>query len=86
MEEIVQLIEARIKATGYPKEIDGLEFYKDISAESEEKENGSYLFLVKKSDTLIYEGSMTVFEDEFDLHYVDIIDDGQTYHVDFDAE
>ena len=86
MEEIVQLIEARIKATGYPKEIDGLEFYKDISAESEEKENGDYLFLVKKSETLIYEGNMTVYEDEFDLHYVDIIDDGQTYHVDFDAE
>ena len=84
MEEIVQLIEARIKATGYPKEIDGLEFYKDISAESEEKENGDYLFLVKKSETLIYEGSMTVFEDEFDLHYVDILAGEKSYHIDFD--
>lgn len=86
MEELFKLIEEKIKAAGYPGEINGFEFYRDISAESDEKENGAYMFLVKKDENLIYEGSMTVMDDEFDLHYVDIIADGVTYHVDFDAE
>lgn len=86
MDELVKLIEERIKAAGYTKEIDGLEFYKDISAESEDKENGDYMFFVKKDEDLTYEGCMTIFDDEFDLHYVDIVDHGERVHVDFDAE
>ena len=51
----------------------------------EDKENGTYVFIVQKSDTLSYHGCMTVMEDEFDLHYVDIHVEEQAYHVDFDA-
>ena len=29
---------------------------------------------------------MDILEHEFDLHYVDIHDGDQVYHVDFDAE
>ena len=85
MDELYKLIEAKIKAAGFPGAIDGREFYNDISDEVEEKENGTYLFIIKKSDTLEYKGCMTIVDDEFDLHYVDIHDGEIAYHVDFDA-
>ena len=85
MEELYQFIEQKIKNTGYPGEIDGCEFYDDISNEADDQENGTYVFIVKKSDTLSYKGCMTIMDDQFDLHYVDICDGDEVYHVDFDA-
>lgn len=85
MNELYKLIEEKIKASGYVKEVSGREFYHDISEEADEKENGTYMFIIKKTDTLSYKGCMTIMESEFDLHFVDIVDDEQTYHVDFDA-
>ena len=38
IKELYKLIEATIKASGYPGDIDGREFYNDISDEVEEKE------------------------------------------------
>lgn len=86
MEELYQLIEEKIKKAGYPGKIDGQEFYDDICAEVDEQDNGTYMFVIKKSDTLSYKGCMTIMEEEFDLHYVDIHAEEKTYHVDFDAE
>ncbi len=85
MEELYRLIEEKIKASGYPGEVDGMEFYDEVSAEADEQENGKYLFLIKKTDTLVYQGCMDIMDQEFDLHYVDIHDGDQVYHVDFDA-
>ena len=85
MNELYKLIESKIKASGYPGDIDGCEFYNDISNEVDEKDNGTYLFIIKKTDTLEYKGCMTIADEEFDLHYVDIYEGSQTYHVDFDA-
>ena len=85
MEELYQLIEQKIKSAGYSGEIDGQEFYEDISNEADEQENGTYVFLVKKSDRLSYKGCMTIMDDQFDLHYVDIHDGKEVYHVDFDS-
>ena len=56
MNELYELIEEKIKGSGYPKEIDGREFYNDISDEADEKENGTYMFIIKKTDTLQYQG------------------------------
>lgn len=86
MEELYQLIEDKIKASGYPESISGQEFYGDVSAEAEHQEEGTYIFIIKKTETLSYKGCMTILEDQFDLHYVDIIEEDTTYHVDFDAE
>lgn len=86
MQELYDLIEEKIKKAGYPGEIDGCEFYRDLSDEMENQENGLFLFLIKKSDTLSYQGCMTILDEAFDLHYVDIHDAEKTYHVDFDAE
>lgn len=85
MQELYDLIEEKIKQAGYPGKIDGYEFYGDISDEADNQENGTYIFLIKKTDTLSYKGCMTIMDDEFDLHYVDIHDGEDVYHVDFDA-
>lgn len=85
MDELYALIEEKIKAAGYPDEVDGREFYTDVSDEADEQSEGTYLFTIKKSETLIYQGCMEILSDQFDLHYVDIISNGETYHVDFDA-
>lgn len=84
MEELYGFIEERIKASGYPGEIHGSEFYDDVSMEADEQENGTYMFVIKKEENLIYKGCMDIMDEQFDLHYVDIVLDGETYHVDFD--
>ena len=85
MNELYKLIEEKIKASGYPGEINGREFYDDVSEEADEKENGDYIFLIKKTEELMYRGCMTIIDDQFDLHYVDIHTGDKEYHVDFDA-
>lgn len=85
MNELYKLIEEKIKTAGYLGEIDGREFYNDVSDEADEKENGDYIFLIKKTEELMYRGCMTIIDDQFDLHYVDILEGDSTYHVDFDA-
>lgn len=85
MQELYRLIEEKIKNAGYPGHIDGSEFYGDVSDEADNQENGTYIFMIKKSENVFYEGRMTIMDDEFDLHYVDIHDGDKVYHVDFDA-
>ena len=85
MEELYRLIEEKIRQSGYPGEIDGQTFYDEVSDEAEDQENGEYLFVIKKSETLSWQGAMEILDDQFDLHYVDIHDGGQVWHVDFDA-
>lgn len=84
MNELYRMIEERIRSAGYPGAIDGREFYEDISAEADDKENGTYIFIIKKSETLSYHGCMKIMDEEFDLRYVEIHDGEKVYHVDFD--
>ena len=49
MEEFYKAIEDKIKASGYPGEVNGEDIYNDICDQMEEKENGTYLFLSKKT-------------------------------------
>lgn len=85
MEELYRIIEEKIKKSGFSGVIDGEEFYNEVSEEADEKENGTYIFLIKKSDTVFYQGCMEILDSQFDLHYVDIHDGDAVYHVDFDA-
>lgn len=85
MEELYKMIEQRIKDSGYTGVIDGRMFYYDVSAEADEKENGTYIFIIKKTEQLMYKGCMTISDDQFDLHYVDILEGDLSWHVDFDA-
>lgn len=85
MKELYEFIESKIKDAGYSKKIDGREFYEDVNDEVSHQENGTYIFIIKKTETLSYKGCMTIMDEQFDLHYVDIHDGNQIYHVDFDA-
>lgn len=84
MEELYQLIEEKIQASGYPGKIDGREFYNDVSAEADDKENGTYIFIIKKSDEISYHGCVKIMDEEFDLPYVEIHVGEKVYRVDFD--
>lgn len=84
MEELYKIIEERIQNSGYTGVIDGKEFYQDVSAEADEKENGTYIFIIKKTEELMYKGCMTISDEQFDLHYVDIHEGETSWHVDFD--
>ena len=85
MKELYRIIEEKIKNTGYPGEINGEEFYDEVSREADEKENGTYIFLIKKNETVFYQGCMEIMDNQFDLHYEEIHDGDKVYHVDFDA-
>ena len=85
MRELYEMIEKLIREAGYPGVIDGREFYHDVSDEADEKENGTYMFLIKKTESLVYEGCMDIMDSDFDLHYVDIHDGDAVYHVNFDV-
>lgn len=84
MEELYKSIEDRIKASGCPIEIDGRHFYQDVSDEADNQSPGMYLFVIKKDNDITYQGCMDIFDDQFDLHYTDILIGNDKYHVDFD--
>ncbi|MDO4475782.1 MAG: hypothetical protein Q4B59_03265 [Lachnospiraceae bacterium] len=85
MDELYQLIEEKISASGYPGKIDGEEFYNDICDEADAQGEGAFLVLIKKSDLLSYEARVDVLEDAIDLHTCRIHFGEQVYDIDFDA-
>ena len=86
MEELYQEIERRIKRAGYPGRVDGDQIYRELNDEIEGKENGSYRLLVKKEGDCFYEYQVEVWEQEFNLSWLDIHEGNQVYHIDFDTE
>ncbi len=86
MEELYRAIEQKIKDAGYPGKVDGEELYNHICDEMDDKENGTYLLMIKGDGDVFFECRVAIMDDEFDLPYVDIHDGDQIYHVDFDAE
>lgn len=84
MNEIYEAIELKIKASGYPLEVDGSAIYNDICDEIDEKENGTYLLLSKYNDTDVFEYQVNIFEEDFNLSALTITTPNQVYHIDFD--
>lgn len=85
MDELYHLIEEKIKAAGYQGQADGEEIYNEICDEIEDKENGTYLFLSKKEDSVFFEYKLEIMDDNFNLSSIRINTDDQSYFVDFDA-
>lgn len=85
MDEIYAIIEEKIKASGYNGPVNGYEIYNEICDFIEDKENGSFIFLSKKEDDVIYEYKVDINDDDFNLSYVDIKAGDSSYHIDFDA-
>ena len=86
MEEIYRLIEDKIADSGYTEIVNGEEIYDEICDEIEDKENGSYIFMSKKEDTVLFEYKIDVMDEKFNLSYIDINSPLGRFHIDFDAE
>ena len=86
MEEIYRLIEEKITNSGYTGYVNGEEIYDEICDEIEDKEIGSYIFMSKKEDDVLFEYKIDVMEEQFNLSYIDINSPQGKFHVDFDAE
>ena len=77
MDELYQIIEQKIKASGYPREISGAKVYNDICDRIEGKENGEYLLLSKFEDDVVFEYHITVKDEEFNLGILTIESTGR---------
>ena len=84
MNELYELIEKKIKESGYPRQISGADVYDDICDQIEGKENGTYLFLSKKDNGVVFEYKVDILDESFNLSYVHITANNDTFHIDFD--
>ena len=67
MEELFKAIEEKIKASGYPRKIDGATVYDDICDQIDGKENGTYVLMSKIEDDVLFEYNITIMDAEFNL-------------------
>ena len=85
MNELFELIEKKIKASGYPRAIRGEDVYEDICDQIEGKENGSYILLSKFEDDVIFEYHITIRDQDFNLGIVTMRTPEGVFETDFDA-
>ena len=85
MNELYELIEQKIKESGYPREISGEAVYNDICDQIEGKENGEYILLSKFEDDVVLEYHITIQEEDFNLGILTMRTPEGTFEVDFDA-
>lgn len=85
MDEIYNMIEELIQASGYPVEISGFDIYNEICDEVDGKENGTYIFMSKHDNNDIFEYTLTIYDDNFNLGSLSITtSEGQNYFINFD--
>lgn len=85
MNELFELIEKKIKESGYPREISGRDVYEDICDQIEDKENGTYLLLSKFDEDVTFEYQITIMDEEFNLGMLTMRTPEGTFQADFDA-
>ena len=74
MNELYELIEKKIKESGYD----------DICDQIDGKENGTYLLLSKFEDDVIFEYHITINDEDFNLGVLTMKTPEGTFEVDFD--
>lgn len=84
MNELYDVIENKIKASGYPRTISGLDVYDDICDQIEGKENGSYILLSKFEEDVVFEYNITIMDEQFNLGILTIKTPEGEYQVNFD--
>lgn len=84
MDELYKAIEAKIKESGYKREISGRDVYNDICDQIDGKENGSYMVLSKFEDDVVFEYQITVMDSEFNLGLLTIKAPEGEFKIDFD--
>ena len=85
MNELFELIEKKIKASGYPRAIRGEDVYEDICDQIEGKENVSYILLSKFEDDVIFEYHITIRDQDFNLGILTMRTPEGVFETDFDA-
>lgn len=85
MDELYKAIEAKIKESGYKREISGRDVYNDICDQIDGKENGRYMLLSKFEDDVVFEYQITVMDSEFNLGLLTIKAPEGEFKIDFDA-
>ena len=85
MEELYRAIEEKIRAAGYPGEVDVFAFYEDICEQIGDKDEGTYILMSKTGDEIWYEYELSVMEDNFNLSVMTIHTGERDYRIDFDA-
>lgn len=84
MNELYEMIENKIKASGYPREISGEAVYEDMCDQIEEQENGSYILLSKFEEDVVFEYRITIMDEEFNLELLTIRTPQGEYKVEFE--
>ena len=84
MEELFEMLEAKIRNSGCTREIKGEDVYNDICDQIEDKENGTYMVLSKFDDDIVMEYTITIMDDDFNLEKITVRTDGNVYTADFD--
>ena len=85
MNELFELIEKKIKDSGYPRAIRGEDVYEDICDQIEGKENGSYILLSQFEDDVIFEYHITIRDQDFNLGILTMRTPEGVFETDFDA-
>ena len=85
MNELFELIEKKIKASGYPRAIRGEDVYEDICDQVDGKENGSYILLSKFEDDVIFEYHITIRDQDFNLGILTMRTPEGVFETDLDA-
>ena len=85
MNELYELIEQKIKASGYPREISGEAVYNDICDQIDGKENGVYILLSKFEADVVIEYHSTVRDEDFNLGILTRRTPEGVFEADFDA-
>ena len=75
---------AKIKASGYPREISGEAVYNDICDQIEGKENGEYVVLSKFEEDVVFEYHITISDEEFNLGILTMRTPEGVFETDFD--
>ena len=86
MNELYEIIEAKIKASGYPRKISGAEVYDDICDQIDGKDKGEYILLSKFEDDVVFEYHITIQEEDFNLGILTMKTPEGVFEVDFDEE
>lgn len=85
MDEIYEMIEKLIKDSGYESAASGFEIYNEICDEVDGKENGTYIFMSKHDNGDVFEYTLTVYDDDFNLSTLTIsTQDGKQHFINFD--
>ncbi len=84
MEELYRAIEVKIKESGFTREVSGKDVYDDLCEQIDDKEPGNYIMLSKFFDDVVFEYTVTVMDDEFNLSLLTITEGGKRYIIDFD--